>query len=163
MKSITTTAIAAPISADSDPPQAFEVIDAASANWVVRKITEARTYAKHVKAWAEDEVIRAQREEEFFLFRYGQQLERWARSQIKSSRRKSIKLPAGTLGFRTEPMKLDVRDELRLIGWCRKTLPAALRIETHVLKQIVKDHFTSTGECPDGAEIVSGQERFYLK
>lgn len=163
MKSTTTTALAAPPPVEVDPPESFQVGDAASANWVVRKITDARAYAKHVKAWAEGELIRAQREEEFFVFRYGAQLERWARAQIERSRRKSIKLPAGTLGFRTEPVKLDVRDELRLIAWCRKTLPAALRIETHVMKQIVKDHIADTGECPDGAEVVAGQQRFYVK
>jgi hypothetical protein len=163
MKPDPTTAIAAPISVEVDPPESFTVDDAASANWVIRKIIEARAYAKHVKAWADGELIRAQREEEFFLCRYGQQLERWARAQIDNSHRKSIKLPAGTLGFRTEPTKLDVRDELRLIAWCRKTLPAALRIETHILKQIIKDHVTDTGECPDGAEIVVGQQRFYVK
>jgi hypothetical protein len=163
MKATKSTAIAAPISAERDPPDSFAVVDAASANWVARKIIEARAYAKHVKAWAEGELKRAQREEEFFLHLYGRQLEDWAQSQIKRSRRKSVKLPAGTLGFRTAPLKLDVRDEQRLIAWCRTTLPAALKIKTLVLKQQIKDHVVSTGECPDGAEIIAGGERFYVR
>lgn len=163
MKAITTTAIAAPISARTDPPESFQVTDAASANWVARKIIEARTYAKHVKSWAEGELKRAEREEAFFLHLYGRQLEEWARLQIKRNRRKSVKLPAGTLGFRTAPLKLDVRDEQRLIAWCRKMLPTALQIKTHIMKQQVKDHAACTGECPDGAEIVAGGERFYVR
>lgn len=144
-------------------PEAFSVEDASSANWLVRKIVEARAYAKHVKAWADAEVRRAEREEQFFVQRFGHQLEAWARQRISGSRRKSLKLPAGTIGFRTEPPRLDVTDEPRLIGWCRRSLPKALRVETHVLRALVKEHVEQTGECPDGAEIGGGQQRFYVK
>lgn len=157
------TAIAAPVSAELDPPETFALNDAASANWLVRKIVEARAYAKHVKAWADAEVKRAEQEESFFLQRYGHQLEAWARQQVVQGRRRSVKLPAGTVGFRTEPPKLEVVDEGKLIGWCRRALPAALRIETHVLKSLVKDHVAHTGECPDGAEVGGGGQRFYVK
>ncbi len=157
------TAITSPISAEIEPPESFAVTDAVSANWVVRKIIEARAYAKHVKEWAEGELRRAEREEEFFLHAYGRQLEDWARAEIAKGRRKSVKLPAGTLGFRTDPPKLDVMDETMLIAWCKQSLPTALRIETHIFKQHVKDHFTITGECPDGASISGGGQRFYVR
>jgi hypothetical protein len=146
-----------------DVPEAFGVSDASSANWLVRKVIEARAYAKHVKEWAALEVRRAEREERFFLERFGPQLEAWARQQIAGSRRKSMKLPAGTVGFRTEPRRLDVTDEAKLIGWCRKALPSALRIETHLMRSIVKDHVEQTGECPSGAEVGGGQQRFYVR
>ncbi|HEY1686479.1 MAG TPA: host-nuclease inhibitor Gam family protein [Tepidisphaeraceae bacterium] len=129
----------------------------------MRKIIEARNYAKHVKEWAEAEVIRAQREEEFFLFHYGHQLELWARLQIASNRRKSVKLPGGTVGFRTEPPKLDVADEQKLIEWCRTSLPDALQIKTRVMKSIVKDHVQNTGECPEGTSVSGGGQRFYIR
>ena len=146
-----------------DVPDSFSVDDAKSANWLVRKIIEARSYADHIKEWAALELRRAEREERFFLDRFGHQLEAWARQQISGSRRKSLKLPAGTVGFRTESSKLDVVNEEKLIGWCRKSLPGALRIETHVLKSLVKDHFQQTGECPDGVDVAGGQERFYVR
>jgi len=139
------------------------VDDATSANWVVRKIIEARAYAKHVKEWADGELRRAEREELFFLHSYGRQLEDWARAEIAKGRRKSVKLPAGTLGFRTDPPKLNVIDEAKLVAWCRAALPTALRIETHVLKQHVKDHLTITGEVPHGATISGGGQRFYVR
>ncbi len=157
------TAITSPTSAEIEPPESFAVTDGVSANWAVRKIIEARAYAKHVKEWAGGELRRAEREEEFFLHAYGRQLEDWARAEITKGRRKSVKLPAGTLGFRTEPPKLDVMDETKLIAWCLTTLPTALRIETHIFKQHVKDHFTITGECPDGASISGGGQRFYVR
>lgn len=155
--------VAAPVSSEVDPPETFAVDDAASANWVVRKIIEARAYAKHVKTWAEAEQRRAEREEQFFYHRYGQQLERWVREQLERSRRKSVKLPAGTAGFRVEPPRLEVRDEQKLIGWCRRSLPEAIRVQTQVLKSLVKDHVRRTGECPDGAEVGGGNRRFYVR
>jgi hypothetical protein len=160
---MTTNTKIAPVSAEIEPPETFAVNDAASANWVVRKIIEARNYAKHVKEWAELEVRRAQREEQFFLGQYGHQLEAWASSQITSGRRKCVKLPGGTVGFRTAPPKLDVTDETKLIAWCRATLPGALKIETHVLKSLVKDHVQQTGEYPDGTTITGGGQRFYIR
>ena len=156
-------AIVAPVSAECDVPETFAVDDAASANWLVRKIVETRAYAKHVKEWADGELRRAEREELFFLHRYGRQLEDWARAEIAKSRRKSIKLPAGMVGFRTEPPKLDVLDEAKLVAWCGTALPTALRIETHILKQHVKDHVVITGECPDGTAISGGGQRFYVR
>ncbi len=163
MSAIKVTAITTPVSAESAPPDTFTVDDSASANWLVRKIVEARAYAKRVKLWADVEVKRAQNEEQFFIQRYGRQLEAWARNELTAARRKCVKLPAGTVGYRTEPPKLDVMDEEKLIAWCRKTLPDALRVETHVLKSLVKEHVKETGECPDGVDIGGGQQRFYIK
>lgn len=157
------TISSSPISPEIAPPETFVVDDAASANWVVRKIIEARNYAEHVKAWADAEVRRAQREEEFFLFHYGRQLEIWARSQIAHSRRKCVKLPGGTVGFRTAPPKLDIADEDKLIAWCRQSLPHALQIQTRITKSLIKDHIQQTGECPDGLNISGGGERFYIR
>ena len=67
---------------DAAPDDGFVVRDASSANWVVRKIVEARAYAQRVKAWAELEQRRAQREEDVLLRRFGVELEAWARQQI---------------------------------------------------------------------------------
>jgi len=144
-------------------PEAFEVRDSSSANWLVRKILEARAYAASVKEWAALEIRRAEREEKFLIDHYGHQLESWARQQINGSRRKSIKLPAGAVGFRTESTKLDTLDEDKLVKWCRRSLPAALQIQTHVLKSVIKEHLEKTGECPDGAEIGGGGQRFYIR
>ena len=61
--------IAASLSVECNVPETFAVDDAASANWLVRKIVETRAYAKHVKEWADGELRRAEREELFFLHR----------------------------------------------------------------------------------------------
>jgi hypothetical protein len=146
-------------------PENFSVRDAATANWLVRKIVEARAYGKHVREWAARELRRAQNEEKFFLYRYGQQLEDWARQQVdrEDGRRKSLKLPAGTIGFRTYPPHLEVKDEQELLRWCKANLPVALAVTEMVLKTVVKNHIASTGELPIGAEVVGGGEKFFIK
>ena len=111
---------------DSLPARQFEVTHDNSANWVVRKIVEAEHYARRVKEWAEREIKCSQVEATFFRQRFGLQLEAWARQQLAHARRKCVKLPAGTVGFRTEPAKLNVTDEQKLVAWCRRSLPDAL-------------------------------------
>lgn len=118
-----------------------------------------------MQEWAAREVRRAQAEEKFFLYRYGHQLEEWTRRQLaaENGRRKSIRLPAGAVGFRTEPPRLAVRDEDELLRWCRDHLPAAVATAQHVLRSVVREHVAATGELPPGAEPAEGGEKFFIK
>lgn len=145
-------------------PTAFCVHDANSANWVIRRIVESRQYAARVKNWADRERRRAERQEQFFLNHYGQQLEDWARQQMaqQQDRRRGVSLPAGTIGFRTVPPRLTVLDERQLLNWCRTHLPSAVKTVESVLKLTVADHVRSTGECPNGVEFTGQNERFYI-
>lgn len=149
---------------DGQVNESFSVHDAASANWVVRKIVEARQYAARVKAWGEAELRRAQRQEQFFLMRYGRQLEDWARQRIDQQHdgRRSANLPAGAIGFRTQPRRLSIVDEKVLLAWCRAHLPAVIRVIETVPKSPLIEHFQATGECPEGVEILSRTERFCI-
>jgi hypothetical protein len=115
-------------------PQSFCVRDELTANWVVRKIKEARAYAEHVEAWAAAEMERARREEEFFMMTFGGQLEQFATAQLlkQKSRRKSLPLPAGTLAFRSQPERMTVQDEAALLQWAKLHRPEAVRIEVAV-------------------------------
>jgi hypothetical protein len=142
----------------------FTVRDAASANWVVRKIVEARAYADRVKIWAELECRRAKREEEFFLRRFGVELEAWARLQIaqQHDRRRSVSLPAGVVGFRKVTNRLSIIDEKRLLFWCRQHLPSAIRTIESVPKTPLMDYLKATGECPPGTQLHGGDERFHI-
>ena len=146
-------------------PEGFRVHDEATANWLVRKIVEARAYAERVQAWAALELRRAEREERFFLERYGPQLEAWARERLAESRgrRKSLRLPAGAVGFRTAPPHLSVTDEALLIRWCKANLPLAVVVKEQIARTTVKQHIQGTGDCPQGAAVIPGGERLYVK
>lgn len=170
-------------------PQGFTIHDASSASWVVRKVVEARAYADRVRAWGAAEVRRAENEERYFMQRFGGQLEGWAREYLQSSgsRRRSIPLPSGTVGFRGAAARLVMADEAVVLDWCRRHLPDAVAIEIdvkgaaatvlrtwlrdhctsattveRVLKCVLDKHFQKTGECPAGAECATG-EKFFVK
>lgn len=146
-------------------PEAFAIADEGSANWLARRIVEARRYAEHVRNWAAVEIRRAENDERFLLQRYGMQLERWVREELvrRGGRRRSLRLPAGDVGFRLERSRLVVTNESKLISWCREHLPSAIVTVENVLKSKIHDHFASTGELAEGADIQSGGERFFIR
>ena len=154
-------------SADTpDVPSCFVVVDDDSANWVIRKILEARAYARHCQDWCDREQSRARRDEEFFFFRFGKQLETFARQKIAelSGRRKSINFPAGTLGFRHEGAKLVIEDEAAVIEWAKIHLPKAVEVAERLSKSDLNHHLEMTGEVPNvGAHIEAPKDKFYIR
>jgi hypothetical protein len=143
----------------------FHVRDDQSASWVVRKISEERAYRQRVAVWCDAETRRSEGREAFLLHRFGAELTEWTRQQLAKQfgKRRSIHLPAGVVGFRVEPTRIVVADEPKLIAWCRQHLPMALKVVQSVVKSEINAHIKGTGECPDGAEIAGGGEKFYVK
>jgi hypothetical protein len=147
-------------------PKQFAVVDAKTANWVVRKIVSAREYADHIKQWATLETRRAEREEITLMFLFGRQLEAWSKAEIEKlgGRKKSLSLPAGTVGLRTEPTRLIVDDEDVVLTWVRHHLPDAVEIVEKLKKTILNDHFKHTGDVPDaGIHLEPEREKFYVR
>jgi endonuclease I len=147
-------------------PQHFAIDSEDHANWLIRKIIAAREYATHVKEFAEREVRRAQREEMTLMFLFGRQAERWARGQIErlNGRRKSLSLPAGTLGFRHINPALQVDDEQVVLAWAKDHCPSAVVLIEKLSKTELKLFFEQTGQIPDaGAHVDQGGERFFIR
>jgi hypothetical protein len=150
----------------SSVPPKFQVVDEQSANWVIKRVMEARQYAARVKAWADQELTRAAREEKTLLFLFGRQMEQWTFSEIEKvrGRRKSLNLPAGTVGFRTLPIRLVIDDEARVLSWARSNLPDAISVVEKLSKSIVNDYSAKTGVIPDGGAHVEPEcERFFIR
>jgi len=145
-------------------PQAFCVEDEKSANWVVLKITQCRAYRDRVDAWAAREKARAQRDEDFFLRFFGRQLEGWTSEQVQklNGRRKSICVPAGTLGFRRQQDKIVIDNEKSLIVWAKKHVPAAIEIVEKLHKTPINEYFAQTGEIPPDCHLEQGYDKFYI-
>jgi phage host-nuclease inhibitor protein Gam len=153
----------APDSTDPDVPEQFVVQDSESANWVIRKINEARAYRKAVASYAAREMKRAEREEEFFLFRFERQLRDWAASEVAKlkGRRKTINLPAGSLSFRHAGPSLVIDDDQAVIEWARISCPRAVQISERLSRSIVKEHFAATGELAErGVHVDPAREVF---
>lgn len=168
----------------------FNVHDESSANWIVRKIAEARRYGLRVKAWAELETRRAERESEFFFKRYAVELEAWLRGRLNElgGKRKSINLPAGTVGIRAEQSRLTIIDHASLTEWCTRNLNEAVRVRiessgsegvalrkfaerscpdarlsVEISKVAVNGYFHATGHIPAGTELVEAYDQLIIK
>lgn len=147
-------------------PKEFAIDSHDRANWLVRKVVAARAYALHVKEWAEQEQRRAEREEKTLMFLFGRQLEAWAKAEIAGlgGRRKSLALPAGTVGYRQTPLRLVVDDEKAVLAWARDHCPAAVVITSRLSKSTLDEFVKSTGMIPeDGAHVDPVGERFYVR
>jgi phage host-nuclease inhibitor protein Gam len=153
---------------DRLPPveESFHVADEKSANWVIRHIADARARAVKAQEWAAREVAQAEREESWFLGRFGAELEAFTRSSLDGGKKKSLALPAGTIGFRKTPEKLVITDEAKCLEWARKNAPASVvvvpaseRLSKSDLNLAVK----ANGVIPDGADIEPAVEKFYVR
>lgn len=143
----------------------FSVHDEKTAAWVVRKVVEERMHRQRVEQWRDHEVTCSQRREAFLLHRFGEQLMHWTRRQLDQQHgsRRSLHLPSGIVGFRTEPTKVLVTDERQLVAWCQEHLPSAVKVVRSILKTEISTYIKQSGECPDGAEFGGGGEKFYIK
>jgi hypothetical protein len=147
-------------------PKAFAIDCEEHANWLVRRIIMARAYASRVKQYAEQELRRAEREEQTLLFLFGRQIEAWAQSEIAQfkGRRKSLALPAGTVGFRKIAAKLVIDDEKVVLVWAKENCPSAVVVIEKLSKSVIDEQMRATGVVPDaGAHVEPEAERFYIR
>jgi hypothetical protein len=144
--------------------QSFAVCDEKTANWVIRKILEARAYADRTKFWAEAEQRRAQRQEAFFLERYGGQLETWLREELarRGGRSRSIPLPAGRIGLRRSQPRLQIIDPSAAMDWARAHCPTAIRLSESLIKTPLNEHLHQTGELPAGTNLQPERDDLYV-
>jgi phage host-nuclease inhibitor protein Gam len=142
----------------------FIVSDHKTANWVVRKIVEAREHAERAKRWAAEEAARSVQDERRLLYLYGKQLEAWAAAELLrvKGRRKSVYLPDGRIGFRTRPTALDLHDAAAVVQWAKRFCPGAVVVTESVNRTILHRHFCETGEVPNGSTVLPETEKFYV-
>jgi phage host-nuclease inhibitor protein Gam len=95
------------------------------------------------------------------------QLEQYAKTALAdgSSKKKSIKLVCGTIGFRAGSKSLKVDDSAAAIAWLEKHGHAdvMVRVKKEIDKTMVKKLIENKGELPDGVELVIGPDSFYVK
>ena len=147
-------------------PKQFEITDDKTANWLVKRIMQSRAYAQRVKDWADQEIRRASREENTLLFLFGRQIETWVKDEIEklNGRRKSIHLPAGSVGFRTTPTRLVVDDEASVIQWAKQNLPSAIVVVEKLSRSILNEYAEKTGVIPDaGVHVEPQNEKFFVR
>ena len=152
--------------AESDCKPVFCIDNPERANWLVRRVLEARAYGDRVRTWAEQEQNRADRDEARMMYLFGRQLQDWATQELagQHGQRKSINLPAGIIGFRQTVMQLRIDNQPAVMEWARERLPEAIIIKESLSKAAINEHFAATGEIPDaGITVEPAQEKFYIR
>ena len=107
-------------------PEAFHVTDERGAEWVLCKIREARERADRAEQWAVQIKGESSKREESLMTRFGIELQQFAQSQLEGAKKKSFALPSGTMGFRSQSAKLEVRAEDDLKKWAKSHCPDAI-------------------------------------
>ena len=122
------------------------------AYWV-QKDTEIRSHAQaevdKIMAWEARELAITQRRIDWHELG----LIAW----LKAKGAKSIKLIGGTL------KKVPGRDKVEIETpeiWCMQAAPEFVRIKREPDKIAIMAHFKSTGEIPDGCDLVTGEDTY---
>lgn len=75
---------------------------------------------------------------------------------------KSLKFPVGKIGLRQSPQKIEIDADFK--PETHKEDPCVVaKITYSVSKKLIKEQLNDTGELPDYASVVPGQQIFYYK
>lgn len=147
----------------------FEVTDLSAADWALAKAKQAqlsidqrkqmaRAYIDKINAWLAD----ANKSDYATMEFMAGALNPWVKQETQQTKKKSIKLVSGTVGFRKAPASIDIEDEEQAMTFCKDRIPQAVKTKEYLLKSEIKKHVEKTGELPDGVRFRSGEEKFYL-
>jgi len=152
----------------------FAVTDLASADWCLRKVAtaERRMQARHAlvaqrKAEMDAWEAQANKADLHTTDRMAEYLCPWAEHEIAEGGRKSVSLPAGTVGFRRGPDSIEVLDAKTVITAIRELKLAdesrLIRIKEEVDKRGLMEYVKMGGALPEGCELREGERKFYMK
>jgi hypothetical protein len=141
----------------------FHVRDQESADWVLRKMLQAKTAIETVKANAEKLIRRHQRELDWLNLRFESELEELASRELKSQKTKTLQLSYGALAFRRVAPQVQATEDA--IGWLEQLAPDAVKTTKSVLvSQIPEDVVTAAiAEERPGIFIRPERESFSIK
>lgn len=151
------------MSTETERKEPFAIDSADIASWAVDKILVARERLERVKNQYQAALLEAELEvkdaEAFFL----PLLEAWFDAN-PPKRGKSIKLPHGTIGKRTVPGGPRVTDDAAVMAWAKEQgIPGLIKVTESVSRTAVREYVTSTGDIPDGVEVVESREAFDVR
>lgn len=144
---------------ENGPSDTFTPDTADKVDWVLGKIADARARALRVRENAERIARQHEAEAEGMEWRFGVALQAFARQETEGSRRRSVRLLNGVVGFRTRPASVTITNEPEARAWVEANLPQALRLDVRALSA----RLLQTGEAVDGTQLVPAQETFYIK
>lgn len=127
--------------------QEFHVTDEASADWVLKKLTESEAEIIKLNLMLESVAERlaserkaAERKVEWLKARFGAELEQFAKENLPKGKR-TWKGTWGEVSFRTSPARLEVTDEETAIKWAERNCPSAVKVSKKFLKSELSTGF----------------------
>jgi hypothetical protein len=163
---------AQPITSDD-----FIVDNLDKAEWAVRKIAsyeaakrEAEDLAKkridQIKAWLDSEKATNDKQIEYL----SELVRPFAEGRLKDAKKRSLKLPCGTIGFRKAQPKFDF-DNDKLLPWAKVNVPDQVETKESVkwgeLKKTLAFEqgkaITKDGEVVPGIMVTEQPDSFYVK
>lgn len=147
---------------------AFHVTDEASAGWVVRKLAGIRAEQDRVKKQAEQRQAELKADYEALMYRFGGELEQFARAEADRRRRRTITLLDGSLCLRRQAARLVIADEEAAFCEARTACPDAVQTITKLdattyRKWAEEQIHTNGGEVPAGCAWMPEAETFAVK
>ncbi len=101
------------------------------------KIDDARQRAARVRENAELIARQHEAESDGLLWQFGAALADFARRETEGTKRRSVRLLNGQIGFRTKPAAFTVADDAAALVWVRENLPAVLRVDRRAFADVL--------------------------
>ena len=141
----------------------FVPTDEAGVDWFLKKRAALRAEAKLIRENAETMARQLEADAKFLEWKFGAPVQTWLREVLAGSKRrcKSKTLFHGTVGFRTEPPKVEFLDTGAAMAYAREHYRDAV-VESLDRKALEK-RLVQTGEAVDFATLVPAEEKFYIK
>ena len=147
----------------------FEIKDAATANWYLKKLRNLENEKDTIRAQAATMIKALDTEIHALEFRFGKQMETFVRGELdrRGGRSKTLPLFQGTAAFRTVPASLRVRNVTEAIEHARAQGWDAIKtVETLDADRYKKEAAAvrqETGELLPGIEVIQERENFTIK
>lgn len=151
--------------APEEVSESFRIQDDRKAEWALGKIREAKEELSKWEAFygGKLEAIRKETQNtiDYMTFLLQQYFDTQERRVTKTGIEK-YSLPSGELI--RKPGGIDYeKDEEKLLAWCEKNLPDAVKVTRKSGWADVKNHIKATGEIPDGVTVVETDPVFQVK
>ena len=127
-------------------PERFDVTDLASAEWVLKKMSECdaeelgiEARIKSVTENLASDLRQAKGRREYLMGRFGEGLKAFARADQYDRKTRTTSMAFGKLSFRTMPESIEIVDMALAVEWAKANAPDAVKTVESILKTPLKD------------------------
>jgi hypothetical protein len=145
----------------------FKINDRKTADWVLKKILECDSQLleitlrkKQIMENIDYQLNEQLKHRDYLMGRFGPELEAFAEVELKDSKKQSMQLDYGKIGFRACAGSTKVKDKINAIQWLEKQM---------YLNAVSINKSVSVSNIPDGVELpddlferVGPHRKFYI-